>query len=301
MDTAMFSRWNATELLIEVVEKGSFSAAADSLNLSKSHVSRQISQLENHLGIKLINRTTRKLALTETGNVYYQRCREIADQIDDVERVVQAEQAEPQGRLRISVAGAFGERYIAPAAAAFMARYERVQIELDFSIRNVDLVEEGYDLAIRAGVLQDSSLIARRIASRNLVLCASRDYFDLYGQPETIEELKQHNCLVGSRKQWRLRIPEKHSHIDISVTGSWRSNNGYALLAAARQGLGIVQLPEFYVHEDLAAGRLIEIMSTYKPTDMAVWAVYPSNRHLSPKVRLFIDLLIEELNNVAWL
>ncbi len=297
----MFSRWNATELFIEVIETGSFSAAANSLNLSKSHVSRQISQLENHLGIKLINRTTRKVALTETGKAYYLRCREIAEQIEDVERMVQAEQSEPRGRLRVSVAGAFGERYIAPAAAAFMARYSGVEVELDFSIRNVDLVEEGYDLAIRAGVLQDSSLIARSIASRNLVLCASRDYLDRYGQPETISALKKHNCLVGSRKQWRFLDPAKNRHVDISVTGSWRSNNGYALLAATRQSLGIAQLPEFYVHEDLEAGRLIEIMSAYKPTDMAVWAVYPSNRHLSPKVRLFVDLLVTELKNVEWL
>lgn len=297
----MFSRWSATELLIKVVEEGSFSAAANALNLSKSHLSRQVSQLENHLGIKLIHRTTRKLALTETGKIYYQRCREIADQIEDVERVVQAEQSEPRGLLKISVAGAFGERYIAPAAADFMARHEGVQIELDFSIRNVDLVEEGYDLAIRAGVLQDSSLIARKIASRNLVLCASRDYFDLHGQPQDIDELKQHNCLIGSRKQWRLRYPDKNKHVDVSVTGSWRSNNGYALLAAARQSLGIVQLPEFYVHEDLEAGRLIEIMPDFKPTDMAVWAVYPSNRHLSPKVRLFIDLLVAKLQDVECL
>ena len=298
----MFNRWTATELLLEVVNCGSFSAAAQRLSLSKSYVSRQISELENHLGTKLVHRTTRKLALTETGRAYYQRCREIAEQIEDAERMVLADQATPRGNLRISVAGAFGERYIAPAAASFMARHERVQIDLDFSNRNVDLLEEGYDLAIRAGVLQDSTLIARRIASRNLILCASRDYFDSRGgQPATLAQLKHHNCLAGSRRHWRLLEPGKNRHIDVAVNGSWRTNNGYALLAAARQGLGIVQLPEFYVHDDLAAGRLIEIMPDHKPTDMAVWAVYPSNRHLSPKVRLFIDHLGETLESVDYL
>ncbi|EIF42813.1 LysR family transcriptional regulator [gamma proteobacterium BDW918] len=297
----MFNRWAATEMLIKVVESGSFSAAAQALNLSKSHVSRQISELENHLGSKLINRTTRTLALTATGRAYYNRCREISEQIDDIEQMVLAEQASPRGKLRISVAGAFGERYIAPAAASFMTANKDVQIELDFSNRNVDIVEEGYDLAIRAGVLQDSTLIARRIASRNLLLCSSRHYFDEFGKPEKISDLKRHNCLIGSRKHWRLYDPSSGKHDEISVNGNWRSNNGYALLASALHGIGIVQLPEFYVHNDLAAGRLVEIMAECKPKDMAVWAVYPSRRHLSPKVRLFIDHLIAEIEAIEYL
>ncbi|POP54496.1 LysR family transcriptional regulator [Zhongshania marina] len=297
----MFNPWSATELLIKVIEKGSFSAAANTLGLSKSHVSRKISELENHLGSKLINRTTRKLVLTDTGRVYYNRCREIAEQIDDVEQMVLASQTEPRGKLRISVAGAFGERYIAPAAASFMATHKQLQIELEFSNRNVDIVEEGYDLAIRAGVLEDSSLVARRIASRNLILCASRHYFDEHGTPNSISSLKDHNCLLGSRKHWRLYDPENRWHLDVAVQGTWRSNNGYALLSAVQQGIGIAQLPEFYVHNELAAGRLIEIMSAFKPRDMAVWAVYPSRRHLSPKVRLFIDYLITEIEQIEYL
>lgn len=293
----MFNRWSATELLIEVVEKGSFSAAAAALNLSKSHVSRQIKELENHLGVKLINRTTRKLALTDTGRAYYDRCRDIADQIEATERMVLAEQAEPRGRLRISVAGAFGERYVAPFAARFMQSFPRVQVDLDFSNRNVDLVEEQFDIAIRAGRLEDSSLIARRIAPRDLILCASRDYIDANGAPESITGLKRHNCLVGSRKHWRFWSPQRNNHLEINVEGSWHSNNGYALLAAAQRGIGIAQLPEFYVHDDLISGRLIELLPEHKPKDMAVWAVYPGNRHLSPKVKLFIDKLIEELRD----
>lgn len=297
----MFNRWVATELLVNVIESGSFSAAAELAGLSKSYVSRQISELENHLGTKLVNRTTRKLALTETGRAYVNRCRDILDQLEDAEQMVLADQANPRGKLRISVAGAFGERYIAPAAVGFMQRFPAVSVELSFSNRNVDLLEEGFDLAIRAGVLKDSSLIARRIASRNLILCASRDYFDAHGRPDSVKALKGHNCLVGSRRLWRLRDAGNSRHIDVSVHGNWESNNGYALLAAARQGVGIVQLPEFYVHDDLKAGRLLEIMADHKPTDMAVWAVYPSNRHLSPKVRLFVEHLIDELKPIDYL
>lgn len=297
----MFNRWAATELLVNVIESGSFSAAAGAAGLSKSYVSRQISELENHLGTKLVNRTTRKLALTETGRAYVNRCRDILEQMEDAEQMVLADQANPRGKLRISVAGAFGERYIAPAAVRYMQRFPSVSIELSFSNRTVDLLEEGFDLAIRAGVLKDSSLIARRIASRNLILCASRDYLDANGVPDSLKSLKRHNCLVGSRRQWRLREADSNRHVDVSVHGNWESNNGYALLAAARQGIGIVQLPEFYVHDDLKAGRLLEVMADHKPTDMAVWAVYPSNRHLSPKIRLFVEYLVEELEPIDYL
>lgn len=287
------NRWDATEILIQVIDNGSFSAAAEHLGLSKSHVSRQISQLENRLGTQLLNRTTRRLSLTETGQAYYQRCKDIVSQLEEAEQAVLDQQQTPRGTLRLTVAGAFGERFIAPAAARFMQRHPHLNIQMDFTGRNVDLLAEGYDLAIRAGTLKDSSLIARRIANRQLIICASRDYIDRYGKPEHIQSLKKHSCLVGSVPTWRFKDNNGH-HLDLKVDGRWHSNNGHALLQAALAGLGLVQLPRFYVHEDLAAGRLLSVLESYTPTDTAVWAVYPSNRHLSPKVRLFIDYLHDQ-------
>lgn len=294
------NRWATTEILVNVVDSGSFSAAANALGLSKSHVSRQISQLENRLGVQLLNRTTRRLSLTETGQAYYERCKSVLSQLEEAEQAVLDLQEKPRGTLRLTVAGAFGERYIAPAAAAFMKLHPHVQIHLDFTSRQVDLVDEGYDLAIRAGTLKDSSLIARRIAARQLIICGSRDYLDRYGHPANIHSLKKHNCLVGSVPTWRFRDTNGH-HVDMKVDGGWHSNNGHALLAAAKAGLGLTQLPEFYVHEDIAAGRLIPVMVEYQPTDTAVWAVYPSNRHLSPKVRLFVEYLVNHFHEIQYL
>ncbi len=294
------SRWDGVEMLTVVVEAGSFSAAAERLKVSKSHVSRSITQLENRLGVQLLNRTTRKLALTEMGEAYYQRCRDIVASMEEADQAVMELQATPRGWLRMTVAAGFGEKYIAPAAVAFMKIYPQLAVDLDFTNRNVDLVAEGYDLAIRAGVLKDSSLIARRVAGRRLHICGSRDYFSRYGKPESIRALKSHNCLVGSVPTWRFRETGGH-HIDIRVEGSWHSNNGYALLEAARQGIGLVQLPEFYLKDDFDRGSLEVVLQEFQPTDTGVWAVYPSNRHLSPKVRMFIEFLVERFSAVGTL
>jgi len=292
--------WEAVEVFVAVVEQGSFSAAAQHLGMSKSHASRQLSRLENHLGVQLLTRSTRRLVLSEIGEAYFQRCKSILGQMQETEQAVMQQQASPQGNLRVTVAGAFGERYVAPAAAEFLKRYPAVNLQLDFNNRNIDLLEEGYDLAIRAGVLKDSSLIARRIAERRLLICGSRDYFDLYGVPSSVEDLREHSCLVGSLPTWRFR-DSRGQHVELKVEGRWRSNNGHALLAAARRGLGLVQLPEFYVYEDLQAGRLQAVMQNYQPADTAVWAVYPHNRHLSAKVSAFVDFLAEQFRQVDYL
>lgn len=294
------SHWDSTEIFVTVIDAGSFSAAARRLGLSKSHVSRQVSQLENRLGTQLLQRTTRKLALTETGESYYQRCSDILSQLQEVELSVIDMQEKPRGNLRLTLVGAFGERYVAPAAALFMQKHPELHIEMDFTNRMVDLVSEGYDLAIRSGVLRDSSLIARRIAERRLFVCGSRDYFDRHGWPQNLRSLRSHNCLVGSLPTWRFR-EENGQHTDLKIEGNWHSNNGHALLAAARKGLGLVQLPEFYVYSDIADGRLLTTLEQYQPTDTAVWALYPSNRHLSAKVRLFVEHLVEQFASVDYL
>jgi DNA-binding transcriptional LysR family regulator len=294
------NKWDSAEIFVAVIDTGSFTAAANALALSKAHVSRQINRLETRLGIQLIKRSTRTLALTETGRAYYERCRDIINQMMEVEQAIIDQREKPIGTLKLTVAGAFGERYIAPCAADFMKIYPDIHVDINFNNRLVDLVAEGYDLAIRAGVLKDSSLMARKIAKRRLIVCASRDYLDRCGRPDTLNDLSRHNCLVGTLPNWRFKVSNGR-HIDIKVEGSWHSNNGHALMAAVRKGLGLVQLPEFYVHDDIQCGRLLAVLETFEPTDTAEWALYPSSKHLSPKVRLFIDHLVDNFEAIDYL
>jgi DNA-binding transcriptional LysR family regulator len=293
------NKWDSAEIFIAVIDEGSFTAAADALELSKAQVSRQINQLETRLGIQLIKRSTRKLALTETGRAYYERCKGIVHQMAEVEQSIIDQRERPIGTLKLTVAGAFGELYIAPCAADFMKKYPDVHIDIDFTNRLVDIVAEGYDVAIRAGVLKESSLMTRKIARRRLILCGTRDYFDRHGKPTAIADLRKHNCLVGTLASWRFR-ERNGRHIDVKIDGNWHSNNGHALMAAARKGLGLVQLPEFYVFDDIRDGRLIPVLEEFEPVDTAEWALYPSSKHLSPKGQLFIHHLVSSFEDIAY-
>lgn len=281
----------AIETFVTVVETGSFSKAADQLSVSKSHVSRQIANLESHLDALLLNRTTRQVTLTDVGQGFYPTCRDLLSSLREAEQAIIDQQHKASGPLKVSAAGQFGEDFIAPAAIQFMARYPQVRVHLDFTNRLVDMVAEGYDLAIRAGTLQDSSLIARRIAQRKLWVCASPSYLTRNGTPNDPHALRNHNCLVGTLDSWRFR--EDSRHISVRVSGNWRSNNGRALVHAARADLGLVQLPSFYLQPFVSSGELIPVLADFAPTDTGTWAVYPSNRHMSQKVRLFINFLVE--------
>lgn len=278
-------------IFVCAAEQGGFSRAADKLKVSKAHVSRQIALLEDKLGAQLFKRSTRKIALTRIGEDFYQRCRGAMDILSDAQQTIIEQQETPRGLIRMTVAGEFGERYVVPAAIAFMQRYQEVQIDIDFTDRLVDLVSEGFDLALRSGILQDSSLIARRIAARKLVTCASPDYLSRYGEPMTLEDLKHHQCLQGSVDHWRFR--RQGTHHDWSIESSWRSNNGRALVKAATAGLGITQLPSFYVEDALQKGSLVAVLKQYQAKDNGIWAVYPANRYLPTRVRMFIDALIQ--------
>jgi DNA-binding transcriptional LysR family regulator len=289
-------RWDHIDAFVSIVQHGSFTGAADAMGVSRSHVSRQISELENRLDAQLLLRTTRKVSLTEVGQAFHLRCRDIIDTLEDAEQAVMDLQERPRGRLRISVAGAFGEDFIAPAAIKFMQRHPGLAVEMDFSNRLIDLISEGYDLAIRAGTLQDSSLIARRICSRRLLTCGSPGYLQQQGTPGSIHALGNHNCLMGTLHTWRFR--EDGKNFDLPIAGNWRSNNGRALLHAALSDVGLVQLPSFYLEEAIKEGRLVPILQKFDPTDTGVWAVYPHNRHLSAKVRLFVNFLAEKFNDL---
>lgn len=290
------SRWDGFEAFVHVVDQGSFSKAAQHMNVSKSFVSRHVTELENRLGAQLLNRTTRTITLTEVGKSFYTRCREILSGLQEAEHAVFDMQERPRGTLKMTAAGAFGETYVVPIAVDFMKLNPEVHIDISFTNRNIDLVAEGYDLAIRFGVLKDSSLIARRIATRKLHVVGSPEYFRQHGQPQCIQDLKGHNCLAGALNIWRFSEKGIQGHTEMKIEGNWRSNNARALLEAARMGLGLSQMPAAYVQEDLEQGTLISVLDDYQPRDLGVWAVYPSSRHLSTKVRYFIDFLVESLD-----
>lgn len=277
-------------IFIQVVEQHSFSEAANVMRTSKANVSRQIARLEERLGVQLFQRSTRSINLTDAGHTLYQSTKEAVYGLDDALNEIMNKQAEPRGTLRISTAGLFGETHVANAAALFMQKYPDVDIELHFSDRNVDIIAEGYDVAIRAGVLEDSALIAKRISARKLILCASPEYLSRHDTLDNLNDLKRHRCLKGASPVWHF-IDKDGRKRQYKVKANWISNSAHATLQACIQGLGIAQLPEYYIREELNQRTLIPLLSNHEPADNGIWAVYSTKHLLSTKVRAFIDLL----------
>ncbi|MDP8033581.1 LysR family transcriptional regulator [Pasteurella atlantica] len=282
-------------IFIHVVEQKSFSSAAKMMKTSKANVSRQIARLEERLGVQLFQRNTRSVHLTEVGDTLYQSTKDNIYNLDETLCNIMKMQAIPRGTLRISTAGLFGETKVTHAAARYMQTYQDVKIELHFSDRNIDIINEGYDLAIRTGTLKDSALFAKRISSRRLILCASPNYLSQNGTPQTINELKNHLCLKSASSTWTFS-DKRSKKLQYKVNANWVSNNARATLQACIQGLGIAQLPEYYVQDAINQGQLIPLLTEYEPADEGIWAVYSNKYHLSTKVRTFINLLIKEVN-----
>ena len=285
-DMAVFAR---------VVEQETFSAAAADLGLSKSAVSKRVSRLEDRLGVRLLNRTTRRLSLTEAGTAFYQGCRQV---VADAELAVQAVSrlaAAPRGTLRVNAPVSFGVLHLMPALPDLLARYPELRIDVTLNDRVVDLVEEGFDVGIRIAVLEDSSLVARRLAANRRIVAASPAYVAASAMPEAPEDLAAHDCLIYAYQAggpvWQLQGPGGRR--SVRVKGKLEANNGDALLAAAVGGLGIVFLPSFICGDALRAGRLVRLLPDWADEDSAVHAVYPAARNLSPKVRVFVDFLAE--------
>lgn len=287
-------RYEGLEIFINIIEGGSFSAAADRCGVSKAHVSKEIKKLENRLGVQLFLRTTRQISATEAAIKFYHQIKEQLLAIAQAEQELMNLQDEPSGQLKITAAGEYGEQYVTPTAIEFIKQYPDVQINLVFTDNLVDLIDGNYDLAIRSGNLTDSSLVARKVTERRLTVCCSPEYIELNGKPTTIEDLKVHNCLIGSVDNWTFN--HKHQDINIKVNGSWKSNNGNALVQAACSGLGLVQLPEMYVKELLVKGDLVACLEDLKPNANAIWAVSPFHRYHSKKVKLFTNLLINKFS-----
>lgn len=285
--------WEGLCEFVAVVEVDSFTAAAKQLGISTAQVSRQVSALETRLAAKLLYRTTRRVSVTEVGNIYYQHCRQVLDGLDEAERAITNLQSTPTGKLKITAPVTYGERTIAPLVNSFVAKYPGLEVRLHLTNQTLDLIDEGYDLAIRLGKLDDSTMMAKRLASRTQYVCASPDYLSTHGVPHLLSELEQHNCLQGTLDYWRFQ--ENGNARNIKVKGNIRCNSGRALVNAALKGIGIVQLPDYYVSLSIEHGQLASLLEHLREPDEGVWALYPHNRHLSPKVRMLIDYLGEEL------
>ena len=287
----------------KVVEQGSFARAAERLSISSSACSRQVAELEAHLDTRLLNRTTRRLSLTESGQGFYEHCVHLLADLEEAEQAAAQNAARPRGTLRITTSINFGVRHVSPAIGAFLAKYPEVRFDVSLSDRIVDLVEEGYDLAIRIGSAGGETVVARKLGEARMVACASPAYLTAHGTPRTPEDLARHACLTYEymqvRNVWPFRGKDGREHA-VRVSGPLHSNNGDLLAAAAVAGVGIAYEPEFILGPDLKAGRLVPILSAYSSPLGPIYAAYPSRRYLSAKVRAFVDFLAERFANASW-
>lgn len=288
-------RLAALQAFVRVAETRSFSEAARRLRTSKSAVSRLVAALEAELGARLFHRTTRSLTLTEPGASYFERASRILADLAEADASVGQMQAAPRGRLRVNAPMSFGFLHLAPAIPDFLARYPDVAVDMIMNDRFVDLVDEGFDVAVRIGSLADSSLVARRLAPVRRAVCASPAYLTARGVPASPDDLATHDCLCYSNmptQEWRFIAADGRPWL-VAVAGRLSANNGDAIRAAALRGVGLAMLPTFLVGGDLQAGTLMTVLDGFIPQDMTLNAVYPHARHLSPKVRAFVDFLAE--------
>ena len=281
-------------VFVRVVERGSFTLAANDLALSRAVVSKYLSRLEDRLGARLLHRTTRRLSLTEAGATLFEASRGALERIEEAEAVVAQFQSKPRGRLRVSAPMSFGILHLGPAMADFARAYPEITLDVRLDDRFVNLVEDGFDVAVRIGALTDSSLVARKLAVTRALACASPAYLAEHGEPETPEDLATHNCLVYSylADLWRFTAPDGRE-IPVAVKGSLRINNGIVLAEAAVAGHGILVTPSFYVAPLLRSGRLKQVLASYKVKEIGIHAVYPQRGHVPPKVRAFVDFLVQ--------
>lgn len=284
------------QTFVHIVTAGSISGAAEHLAVAKSVVSRRLAELEARLGVQLLRRTTRRLSLTESGRVFFERSQRILADLEEAEQGVLQAHAALRGRLRVALPLSFGLLHLAPAIQDFMTLHPNVDFELDFNDRHVDLLQEDFDVAIRIANLQDSSHIARRIAPIRQVVCASPAYFATHGRPQQPADLAQHACLAYSNLAnpgtWTYHLADGSSG-SVKLPIRLKSNNGDFLINAALAGQGIILQPTFYVHQAIASGALIPVLTQVHWPEISAYALYPSTRHLSTRVRAFVDFVAE--------
>ena len=285
-----------------VVDLGSFVKAADVLEMSKPTVSRYISDLEERLGVRLLQRTTRKLSLTEEGRSFYARCKAVLADVQAAESEITSKSLVVNGLIKINVPVSFGLLELAPRWADFMSKYPELTLDITLSDRMVDLVEEGFDLAVRIASLPSSSLISRKLASTKMVLCASPTYIKKHGKPKHPSDLANHAVLsyslLATGDTWEF--DGKEGKVKVNVRPIMRSNSGDTCVAAARKHKGIIGQPSFMVSEDLKRGTLVELIPQFRLPEFGIYALYPSRQYVSPKVRALINFLAKEMEGVAW-
>ncbi len=288
---------SAMRIFVRVIQTGSFSAAAREQNSTQATASKKVAALEQKLGVKLINRSSREQSLTEAGNDYFQHCLAVLSEIDEMEASVRSRTATPKGVLRITAPIPFVRLVLAPLIPEFLARYPDIEIDMPLEERHLDLISEGIDLAIRARKLEDSSLVAKPLFSNPLILVASPDYIARKGAPAVPEDLKNHDCIVYTLNKalnnWHFRTAD--SEHAVAVSGAFRSNNGETNLAVVLAGQGITQIPVWMVDEHLKRGELVQLLSEYETDFMPINIVYPQSHYLPLKVRCFIDFISDRL------
>lgn len=282
----------------QVVESGSFTAAAEQLSLSKSVVSKYVSRLEDRLGARLLNRTTRRLSLTEVGRIFYERSQWGLQEIEEAEAEVSRLQGEPRGTLRLNTPMSFGILHIAPALPDFLSQYPEISVDMNLDDRQVDIVDEGFDLSVRISELPDSSLVARRVAPCSHTVVASPEYLQKNGIPTSPDDLRNHNVISyryqDSARVWHFRGPDQRS-VSVPVSGSIQMNNSLALREALLGGVGITRTPTFVVGQDIQSGKLQPVLTNYDTLEVSIYLVYAQRRHLSPKIRAFVEYFAERM------
>ena len=294
-------RLTSMAVFVRTVERGGFAAAASELGLSPTMTGLHVRALEERLGARLLNRTTRRQSLTEVGRRYYERCKQILADIEAAEGDAMDLLSAPRGRLRITAPISFGTHALTPAIIDYLALYPEVEVDLSLNDRVIDLVDEGYEIALRVGALEDSSLIARKLAPYRLLLCASPDYLRRRGIPRQVEDLANHNCLsfvyARSGYEWRFTGPKGES--EVTIRGRFQTNNGDALRLAARRGLGIILQPAALLAEDIASGALVPLLAQHVPPSFPMHIVSLPDRWPTPKVRSFVDFVVERFGDRA--
>lgn len=295
-------RFREMSSFVAVVEAGSFVAAGEVLRASKAAVSRSVIELETRLGARLLQRTTRRVSLTEAGRAYYGHCKQILAELEEADRAVGVVTGHPVGRLRVNAPFSFGILHLARLWGSFMEQYPEVDLDVTLSDRLVDVVEEGFDVVIRISRLQDSTLVFRRLATTRILLCASPQYLARHGTPAAVEDIARHPVIAYSYAAqgdvWKFTTPDGAR--EVQTRPRMRTNNGDTCRAVALAHQGLVLQPDFLVGADLAQGRLVEVLPECRGPEIGVYAVYPSRKHLSVKIRALVDFLAAAFEHPDW-
>lgn len=287
------SRFQEMQTFNAVVEAGSFVKAAEALNLSKAAASRNVVDLETRLGVRLLHRTTRRLSLTDEGQLFYARSKELLAELAEAEDEITARNDAASGLLRINAPFTFGVLHLAPLWGQFLQQHPKVSLEVTLADRLVDLVEEGFDVAIRIAVLENSTLVSTRLATTRLLLCAAPQYLRLHGTPKHPADLSDHAVVsysyFSTRDEWHFQGP--HGPVSVRTNPTFHTNNGDTCRAAALAGQGIILQPDFLVGNDVKQGKLVELMPEFRAREVGIYAVYPTRKHVAPKVRALIEFL----------